>query len=334
MRYLAGCLLVICILAACSGAIPGSPVSTMVRASPTLTPRSLTSTFTIPAPTGTFTATSSPLPAECDASVSYCIQNGYFFLARPIALPGTVTIDPGYPYGSTAGGTLEPHHGVEFYNGSGTPVLAAADGQVVAAADDSQTIYALTPNIYGNLVVLEHHFSGNTAALFTLYGHLSRVEVQLGQQVKQGDEIGLVGMTGIAVGSHLHFEVRQGADDYDSNRNPVLWLQPLLSANGAPLGVLAGRVEDGQGHPIHTSGVHIQYFPERDSPQAAAWQVETYAPEAHPVHGEDPWNENFTLGDLKPGDYRVSLIWGGKLLERWLMVEAGKITFIIIKVGP
>jgi murein DD-endopeptidase MepM/ murein hydrolase activator NlpD len=297
-----------------------------------------TSTQTRPIPTLTFTPTTSlsptPTPIPCDPVQSYCRETGHFFLDRPIALPGTVTVDRGYLYGTTELGTRDPHHGVEFNNASGTPVLAAADGKVIVAGDDSQAIYGTHPNSYGNLIVIEHHFPGISEPIYTLYGHLSKVEVQPGQAVHSGEEIGLVGSTGAAIGSHLHFEVREGQNNYDSNRNPVLWLKPLLDQAGQPYGGLAGRLQDSQGNAIHTDGVNIQYFPDRNGSQAAAWQVETYAPEQHPVQPDDTWQENFGLGDLRPGDYRFSLIWGGKFYERWVVVAANQLTYFVIRIDP
>jgi len=266
----------------------------------------------------------------CDPLTDYCIADGHFLLDRPIALPGTITIDPGYPYGSTEGRTREPHHGVEFYNASGTPVLAAADGQVVVAGDDRQTVYGLTMNFYGNLVVLEHHFPDIDQPIFTLYGHLFEIDVHTGQTVRSGEKIGEVGATGAAIGSHLHFEVREGQDNYDSNRNPILWLKPLAGEDGDSLGVIVGRLADEQGNLVYTSELNLQYFLDPNGPQTAAYPVETYAPENHPVHGDDAWHENFAYGDLPAGHYRLSLMWGGKLYERWLEVRPGKVTLVVL----
>ena len=55
---------------------------------------------------------------------------------------------------------------------------------------------------YGNMVTLDHGFG-----IVTKYGHLSRIAVSAGQQVKRGDVIGYVGSTGRSTGSHLHYEI-------------------------------------------------------------------------------------------------------------------------------
>lgn len=205
---------------------------------------------------------------------------------------------------------------------------------VAVAGDDSQTIYAVYRQTYGNLIVLEHHLPGIDGAVYTLYAHLSQVDVTVGQTIQRGQVIGLVGSSGIAIGSHLHFEVRQGENNYDFNRNPLLWLAPLADETGQAQGVLAGRLEDKQGNPLHTDSIHVQYYPDRSEPPIQAWQVETYAPEKHPVQGDDTWRGNFSLGELQPGDYRISLIWGGKLYERWVKVEGARLTFFILRVNP
>jgi murein DD-endopeptidase MepM/ murein hydrolase activator NlpD len=76
----------------------------------------------------------------------------------------------------------------------GAPIHAAASGQV---------IYAAWMSGYGNLTVIDHG-----GGLATAYGHQSKLEVSVGDQVTQGQQIGLVGSTGHSTGPHLHFEVR------------------------------------------------------------------------------------------------------------------------------
>jgi murein DD-endopeptidase MepM/ murein hydrolase activator NlpD len=308
--------------------LPPSP-ATPLFPSRTVSPPLNTDTLT---PTATATATATAIP--CDSTNGFCIEAGHFLLDRPIALPGTITIDPTYPYGSTQNGTRQPHHGVEIYDASGTPVFAAADGVVIVAGDDKGSPpYSPWPNFYGNLIVLEHHLPGISQPVFTLYGHLSKTEVQTGQNMRAGEKIGEIGASGAAIGSHLHFEVRLGENDYDSARNPVLWLEPLSGEDGNPYGVIAGRFEDRKGNPLYYTGLNIQYLPELGGPQAAAYPVETYAPEDHPVHADDKWQENFALGDLPAGHYRISFILASVLYQRWVEVQPGKLTIVTFLVS-
>ena len=99
----------------------------------------------------------------------------------------------GNPFG---GGGAEFHPGQDIAAPRGTPVLAPAEGKVVEAG---------WKNGYGQTVVLDH---GN--GLTTRYGHLSKIEVEMGQELKRGDQLGQVGSTGRSTGPHLHYEVRVG----------------------------------------------------------------------------------------------------------------------------
>lgn len=86
------------------------------------------------------------------------------------------------------------HYGVDIDLETGDPVVAAFDGKVRIAKKSSS---------YGNVVVIRH-----SNGLETYYAHLSKLKVEVGQEVFAGDEIGLGGNTGYSRGSHLHFEVR------------------------------------------------------------------------------------------------------------------------------
>ena len=94
-----------------------------------------------------------------------------------------------------------PHQGVDLPLKTGTPVVAAFDGRVRVSTYNSG---------YGNLVVLRHE-----NGLETFYGHLSKREVEVGDWVRAGDEIGLGGSTGRSTGPHLHFETRYQGFAFD-----------------------------------------------------------------------------------------------------------------------
>jgi murein DD-endopeptidase MepM/ murein hydrolase activator NlpD len=86
------------------------------------------------------------------------------------------------------------HPGIDIGVSSGTPIRAADSGQVVLAGWNGG---------YGNYTCVQH-----TASLSSCYAHQSSIQVSVGQNVSQGQVIGLVGCTGLCFGDHLHFEVR------------------------------------------------------------------------------------------------------------------------------
>jgi murein DD-endopeptidase MepM/ murein hydrolase activator NlpD len=219
---------------------------------------------------------------------------------------------------------------VEFLNSQGTPVMAAADGEVVVAGDDLHTQYGLYLNMYGNLVVLRHEIPGFDQPVFTLYGHLYQVNVKAGDRVKAGDAIGLVGHTGAATGSHLHFEVRYGENTYAASRNPELWLKPLPDEAGQPMGVIAGRILDGQGKPIELSNIVIERLAGESSPPQGTYYLNTYA-ESRLV-GLAPWQEGFAAGDLPAGEYQISFAQLG-MQQRVVEVRPGELTLVTFEIG-
>ena len=297
---------------------------------PIQTPQSLPTiapTVFEPIPTSTLTPIpvflfSTMTPVACDPfAVDFCIIDGHFILQRPVKPPANTSVDSTYPYGSTANGTREPHHGVEFVNESGTPVYAAADGMVIFAGPDEEAIYSPWKNYYGNLVVIKHN-----DGLFTLYAHLSKIDVQAGQEVLAADKIGEVGRTGAAIGSHLHFEVRRrDVQDYFAAQNPELWLAPNKDGRGKLLGTLMISIVD-QGFDFQYAEFTIDYHPDRNQPRVKSYYVTTYTRDM--MTGD----ENAALGDLPSGDYRIALKYNGQLYERWVEVESGKLTQVVIAV--
>jgi murein DD-endopeptidase MepM/ murein hydrolase activator NlpD len=88
------------------------------------------------------------------------------------------------------------HSGLDIARQTGTVVVAPAEGVVILAADHPFTLE-------GNLLMIDHGSGLNSAFL-----HLSRIDVTVGEHVRQGQPIGLVGMTGRATGPHLHWSVQ------------------------------------------------------------------------------------------------------------------------------
>lgn len=97
------------------------------------------------------------------------------------------------------------HIGIDLAAPEGTPVFAARAGTVT---------YAGWRSAYGYLIVIDH------GDYETYYGHLSRVNVFVGQRVEKGDFIARSGNTGTSTGPHLHFEIRRNGETYD----PIAYL--------------------------------------------------------------------------------------------------------------
>ena len=97
------------------------------------------------------------------------------------------------------------HTGIDLAAGTGIPIAAAATGIVTAVT---------TLRAYGRVVVIAHN-----GGLSTMYAHMSRFNVNVGQGVAVGDTIGFVGSSGWSTGPHLHFEVHVNGTPY----NPLGW---------------------------------------------------------------------------------------------------------------
>ena len=109
-------------------------------------------------------------------------------LSRPVS--GTITSR----FGVRSSIRSSAHTGLDIATSSGTPYSAAASGVVSFAGYKGS---------YGNLIVIDH---GN--GVQTYYGHSSKIYVDVGESVSQGETIGAVGSTGNSTGPHLHLEVR------------------------------------------------------------------------------------------------------------------------------
>ncbi len=115
------------------------------------------------------------------------------------------------------------HMGIDLASTAHAPVPAANRGKVVFTGDRG---------IYGNTVILDHGLG-----LFTLYSHLSAIDVTEGQLVDKGQIIGKTGMTGLAGGDHLHY----GAMIHQTYVNPVEWWDAAWIKNN-----ITSKVEDAQ----------------------------------------------------------------------------------------
>ena len=316
----------------------GTFAAMLATATPTATitsPRPQATITLRPQPSRTPTPEPAPInsPAPTIARTPIVIRSGrivanpHFLVGRPVA-PNAPTIHPAltYLYGTTSRGTYDVHNGEEFVNPTGTPLYAVADGTIVVAGDDTNArmcgddgkrVCGRDINFYGNVVVIQLAATFNNQRVFALYGHLNRIGVKVGDVVKQGDALGEIGMTGIAVGPHVHFEIRLGVNDYAHTSNPILWM-PQLPGRGA----IVGRFSE-KGAMVRGAVIALW----RAEPENFLYSIETYSRDDFPpVNSDDELQENYAFPDLAPGDYIVRV--SGQQYAARVTVESGKLTFI------
>jgi murein DD-endopeptidase MepM/ murein hydrolase activator NlpD len=122
---------------------------------------------------------------------------GRGFLSKPFNGTRPLTQEYGYTAFAKTAYKTKFHNGMDYGMPIGTPLLAAADGRVVAVGNNGKVQY-------GKYIVIKH-----TDNFYTLYAHLSRQSVSVGAQVSKGELIGYSGNTGYSTGAHLHFGVYQ-----------------------------------------------------------------------------------------------------------------------------
>ncbi len=132
-------------------------------------------------------------PALEDTLASEAEQQAAFPTGKPVAGDLSISSEFGLRPNPFGGRSYEMHEGVDFAGPMGKPVLATADGVVMAAEYDRS---------YGNYVKIDHGYNYET-----LYAHLSELAVTIGDRVQRGDVLGALGSTGRSSGPHLHYGI-------------------------------------------------------------------------------------------------------------------------------
>lgn len=238
----------------------------------------------------------------------------HFYFARPIAANEINWPLADYRYG----GVFLPdvvHTGIDIPAHLDTEVLAAGSGRVVWAgyglyqgADDPTDPYGLA-------VTIRHDFGFQGETLYTVYGHLGGINVQVGQHVESGDLLGYVGQTGKVTGPHLHFEVRVGKNDFLVSRNPELWLAPPQG-----WGVLVARIMNTGGYLLESYSIDVRLKNSRQN-----WSVNTYGD--GPAISDIYYRENVVLGDLPAGDYEVLIDYAGAKYNLDVHINPGLVSY-------
>ena len=128
-------------------------------------------------------------------------------VAVPVRKPVIGEVDMSSPFGMRMDpfmGRPAIHTGIDLRGDIGEPARATATGKVTIAGREGG---------YGNMVEINH---GN--GLATRYGHLSKIDVKVGQLVRIGEVIGQIGSTGRSTGPHLHYETRINGEAVDPQK--------------------------------------------------------------------------------------------------------------------
>jgi murein DD-endopeptidase MepM/ murein hydrolase activator NlpD len=242
----------------------------------------------------------------------------HFYFASPIAANEINVPVQDYRYGGVFFEDVV-HTGIDIPAPKYTPVLAAGAGTVVwAGYGIYREGYDLT-DPYGLAVTIQHDFGYQNQILYTIYGHLDRIDVAEGQHVETGDPLGTVGETGRVTGPHLHFEVRLGKNSFFTTRNPELWLVPPIG-----WGVIAGRVMNTGGQTINDQMIIITNLETEEN--ALAWSYGKTS-----VNSDPYYQENLVVGDIPAGRYRLRAAYGGVYYSTEIEVQPGRVSYFTLR---
>lgn len=278
-------------------------------------------------PTPTITPTPVPRTVRAVDLPDYTQAVAHFRFSRPYTEAFATWGSPYYPYGTNNNGQYLWHSGSDIQNPQNTPIVAAGDGVVVFAGKDNAQPIGPETDFYGQAVIIQHPegWAANPTAaeklpVYTLYGHVSKMLVKPGQSVIAGQPIALTGQEGVAMGPHLHLEVRVGKNSYANTQNPDLWVRP-----DAGYGVIAGRVVDANGYyvPQQLITLHVAATPNKFWRQTRTYPDKRYTPD--PQLGE-----TFVFGDVPVGNYVVKTSFDGKNHTFPVLVRNQTVSFVAI----
>ncbi len=237
-----------------------------------------------------------------------------FRLKRPV--PDWIQINGSYLYGEP--NIRDPqnraHTGVDILVRYDT-VYSACNGVIYFVAyNPYDTIGGFEPNGAGNYIFIKGTWEGKD--IYLLYGHLQKPLKNQGDSVKAGEPVAISGNTGYSTGPHLHFEIRLETPRYDAyrtRRNPELW----FAMNGT--GAIYGKIPNAP----NSTRVDITPDPKPRPPHTTFSYALTYNFNDPYIGSDDIYQENYAIGEVKPGTYTITALNG--LYRRTVTVRAGKV---------
>jgi len=193
------------------------------------------------------------------------------------------------------------HLGIDYLIAYDT-VFSATDGLVYFVGyNPNDTIGGYEPNGGGNYIIIQSQWAGKT--YYFLYMHLKRPFVVQNQNVVKGQPIAISGNTGYSTGPHLHFEIRSGSVSYSSprsRRNAELW----CGIKG--MGAIYGRIPNVP----NKTRVDITPDPKPRPPYTTFSYALTYNFSDPYIGSDEVYQENYAIGDVKPGTYTITALNG------------------------
>jgi len=243
----------------------------------------------------------------------------HFLLEYPIKFDYIFWTTADYRYGYRVKEFGNLHKGLDIPAVEGTPVMASGEGRVVFAGYGLLYGAGNKKDPYGIAIKIKHRDNYEGQTIYTVYTHLEKTLVKVGDEVETGQVIGSVGLTGNTSGPHLHYEVRILTNEGQFNQNPELWLTPPLEH-----GVLAGRITNQSGYPLNGWKFILTSLESgRD------WVISTYDPDVLIYHAHDPYyKENYVLSDLPAGSYQVSMWYNYKHYSSIIEINAGTVNYV------
>jgi murein DD-endopeptidase MepM/ murein hydrolase activator NlpD len=243
----------------------------------------------------------------------------HFYFKRPIAADEVNWPLADYRYGGMLPNETSIHTGVDIDAPLHTPILAAGAGTVLSAGFGLYGGANDPKDPYGMAVTIRHDFGYQGRLLYTIYAHMDRIDVQVGQHVEAGDQLGIVGLTGNTTGPHLHFEVRIESNSFFSTRNPELWLAPPQG-----WGVLVGKLFNTNRSLLTGQEVHVTSLA-----SGRKWTVISYNNTT--INSDDYYQENLVLSDLPAGDYEININYLDHIYLVKATIHPGAVTYFTFR---
>lgn len=236
-----------------------------------------------------------------------------FRFKRPVK--DNIQTNGSYLYGEPRyGNTALAHLGIDIAARYDT-VFAAAPGVITFVGyNPNDTVGGYEPGGGGNYITQRATWDGKN--VYMLHMHLQKPLVTSGTTVVQGQPIAISGNTGNSTGAHLHFEIRMNTATYatpGSRRNAELW------AGMTGMGAIYGRVPNAP----NSTRVDISPDPKPRPPYTTYGYSLTYNFNDPYVGSDDIYNENYGIGDVKPGTYTITAL--GGTYTRIVTVGAGQV---------